>query len=64
MNDIEKLFDAVLEALSVRGRFQQASFFFQGLFYFPKSVKVDFSICCLAQGRLTGSKEGETGAAG
>lgn len=38
--------------------------FLQALFYFPKSVKVDFSICCLAQGCLTGSKEGETGAAG
>lgn len=38
--------------------------FFKALFYFPTSVEVDFSICCLAQGCLTGSEEGETGAAG
>lgn len=58
-----KPFDSMLEWTHLHlWKILTGLFLCQGLFYFPKSVKVGFSICCLAQGCLTGSKEVETGA--
>lgn len=70
VHDTEKLFDSLLEGTHLHLWKALTDLFLKKenkndvLFYFPKSVKVGFSICCLAQGCVTGSKEGETGAAG